>query len=74
MKDLKDRAEKLRLDAIDCDLIAKLATDDDKRKAFEYLAEQYRAMAEAIEHVMAQRIDAQVRVMARPPDRSKRSP
>ena len=75
VKDLQDRVDKLRLDAIDCDLIAKLATDDEKRKAFEYLANEYRAMATALEEVIATKIGNQIQTMTRvsPSDRRRTS-
>ena len=55
MEDLKNRVEKLISDAAECDLIANLATDGDKREAFKSLANQYRAMADAIRAVIARR-------------------
>lgn len=63
MKDLQDRVEKLRLDAIDCELIAKLATDDEKRKAFEYLSKEYRSMVTALEEIITNKIANQFRAM-----------
>jgi hypothetical protein len=45
MQDVKARLEKIRVDAEDCQLISKLATNPAKRLAFEALAEQYQKMA-----------------------------
>jgi hypothetical protein len=56
MKDMERRVEKLIADAAECDLIANLAAETDKQEAFRSLANQYRAMAAAIEAVMAQRL------------------
>jgi hypothetical protein len=58
MKDLKEKLGKLRADAEDCDLIAKLATDKMKRETFKKLAIQLRSAATDIEAVIAQRIAA----------------
>ena len=55
MEDLKAKLEKLIADAAECELIANLASEDDKRKVFRSLAAQYRAMAEAIRTVIAER-------------------
>ena len=52
MKDLKDKLEKLRLDAEDYDLIAKLATDRTRREAFRRLAAQFRQMATELEELI----------------------
>lgn len=72
MKDFQDRMEKLRLDAIDCDLIAKLATNDEKRKAFEILAEQYRSMALALKDLIAHKINDQMHAMVPSPSANRR--
>jgi hypothetical protein len=55
MKDLEDRLRRLRLDAADCELIAKLAMDLGKRRVFERMAEQYRAMIVEIETAIKER-------------------
>ncbi len=55
MEDLKTKLDKLIADAAECDLIANLATEKDKREVFQSLAAQYRSMAEAIRTVIAQR-------------------
>ena len=52
MKDLEDKLEKLRLDAEDYDLIAKLATDPTRREAFRRLATQFRQMAAELEELI----------------------
>ena len=49
MDDLQAKLEKLSLEAEDCELIAKLATDLEKRAMFAKLALQLRAMARDIE-------------------------
>jgi predicted transcriptional regulator len=53
MQDVKERLDKLRVDAEDCELISKLATNPAKRLAFEALAEQYQKMARDIESLIA---------------------
>jgi hypothetical protein len=55
MQDLKDRLEKVLVDAADCDLIGSLATDVAKRAMFRRLAEQFRAMAEDLKAEIAKR-------------------
>lgn len=45
MQDLKNRLEKLLVEAEDCDLIASLAADQVKRRTFKNLANQLRQMA-----------------------------
>ena len=45
MKDLKAELEKLLTNAEDCELIARLATDNTKRETFSKIAAQLRAMA-----------------------------
>jgi hypothetical protein len=49
MKDIQDRLERLSVEAIECDLIAGLAIDPAKRKTFERLAREYRAMADGLQ-------------------------
>jgi hypothetical protein len=48
MKDLQARLEKLLVEAEDCDLIARLATDMAKRETFARLARQLRTMADEL--------------------------
>ena len=45
MKDLQAELEKLLVNAEDCELIARLATDISKRETFRRIALQLRAMA-----------------------------
>ena len=45
MKDLQAELEKLLVNAEDCELIARLATDVSKRETFRKIALQLRAMA-----------------------------
>ena len=45
MKDLKAELEKLLVNAEDCELIARLATDSEKRQTFGRIATQLREMA-----------------------------
>jgi hypothetical protein len=56
MQDLRETLEKLRVDAEDCALISKLATDEAKREAYAKLTEQLRQMAADIEAVIAAKI------------------
>jgi hypothetical protein len=53
MEDLSAKLEKLLIEAEDCDLIGRLATDPDKRKLFERLAADLRAMARDIQEMIA---------------------
>lgn len=55
MEELKAKLEKLITDAAECDLIASLASEDDKRQTFRSLAAQYRVMADAIRKTIAGR-------------------
>lgn len=48
MHDLASRREKLLLDASDCDLIAKLATEPEKRLTFARLAKDLKQMADEL--------------------------
>jgi len=48
MKDLQAKLEKLLTEVSECELIANLATDPDKRAAFERMTRQYRAMIEEL--------------------------
>ncbi len=56
MKDLREKLEKLRVDAEDCRLISRLATDKAKRDLFARLAEQLTQMAADIEATIAAKI------------------
>jgi hypothetical protein len=55
MNDLRHKLEKLISDAAECEMIASLASEKDKREAFRALAQQYRKMAAAIQQVINQR-------------------
>lgn len=55
MDDLKNKLEKLIVDAAECDLIANLAMEEDKRQSFRDLAAQYRSMAATIRETIADR-------------------
>ncbi len=56
MKDLREKLEKLRVDAEDCRLISRLAADKAKRELFARLAEQLLQMAADIEAAIAAKI------------------
>ncbi len=56
MKDLREKLEKLRIDAEDCRLISRLATDRAKRELFARLAEQLSQMAAEIEAAIAAKL------------------
>jgi hypothetical protein len=64
MKDLQTELEKLLVDAEDCELIARLATDKEKRETFSRLARQLLSMAAEV------RADIAVR-LAKAPDSEK---
>jgi hypothetical protein len=53
MQDFKARVEKLLTEAGECDVIAGLAMDVQKRALFEKLALDYREMARELEKIMA---------------------
>jgi hypothetical protein len=55
VQDLKAKLEKLRSEADDCELIARLANDIHKRELFLRLAVDLRTMARDIETVIAAR-------------------
>ena len=48
MKDFQEQLQKLELAVSECELIAGLATDKQKRASFERLARQYRAIWEEL--------------------------
>jgi hypothetical protein len=56
MQDLMAHLEKLRIDAEDCALISKLATDMQKRELFARLAEHLGALASEVERAIAAKI------------------
>ncbi len=53
MKDMKASAEKMRAEADYAELIARSATDLQKRELYERLAAHFRQLASEIEKVMA---------------------
>jgi hypothetical protein len=53
MEDMKAHLEKLRIDAEDCTLISKLATDMQKRELFARLAEHLGVLASEVERALA---------------------
>lgn len=55
MKDLSAKLEKLLVEAEDCDLIGKLATDPAKRELFKKLALDLRKLARDVEAIKADR-------------------
>ena len=55
MKDLKAELEKLLVNAEDCELIARLATDNAKRATFGRIAVQLREMAAGLKADIAAR-------------------
>ena len=55
MEDLRAKLEKLLIEAEDCDLIGRLATDPKKRELFKKLAADLRAIAHDIQTVIAER-------------------
>lgn len=50
MKDIQNQCDRLTAEAVECDMIAKLATDPTKRETFRRLAEQYRSMLESLQY------------------------
>ncbi|MBR0779389.1 hypothetical protein JQ543_24425 [Bradyrhizobium diazoefficiens] len=53
MKDIEIQLEKLRTEAIDCALIARLSTDVGKRELFTKLAEHYNVLAAEVQKALA---------------------
>ena len=53
MGDMRTKLEKLRLDAADCDLISKLATDYAKRELFARMSRRLLDMAAEVEALIA---------------------
>ncbi|HZE55712.1 MAG TPA: hypothetical protein VE111_20850 [Bradyrhizobium sp.] len=53
MEDMTAQLEKLRIDAEDCALISKLATDLEKREPFARLADHLGVLASEAERAMA---------------------
>jgi hypothetical protein len=71
MKDLLEKLEKFRVDAEDCALISKLATDPKKRDTFARLSAQLQMMADDVEAMITakQVTEANERELC-PPSRS----
>lgn len=55
MKDVQAHLEKLRAKIADCEMIARLATDQVKQKLFARLAEHYRVLASEVERAMKEK-------------------
>jgi hypothetical protein len=55
MKDLQTHLEKLRMEAADCEMIARLATDKIKQQLFIKLAEHYRVLASEVERAIKEK-------------------
>jgi len=55
MKDLQAHLEKLLMEAADCEMIARLATDKMKQQLFIKLAEHYRVLAAEVERAMKEK-------------------
>jgi hypothetical protein len=53
MKDFQARVESLLKQAAECDLVANLATDVEKRELFARLAREYREMARDVKKIIA---------------------
>ncbi|MCP3383450.1 MULTISPECIES: hypothetical protein [unclassified Bradyrhizobium] len=53
MTELEDRLERFETLTAECELIAKLATDSNKREFYLKLGEQYRQLAVDMRHVIA---------------------
>jgi hypothetical protein len=54
MKDMGAQLEKLRLEAEDCALISRLATDPNKRGLFARLAKHLESLASEVEHAISE--------------------
>jgi len=55
MQDLKTELEKLLVNAEDCELIARLASDKEKRETFSRIARQLRGMADELKAEILER-------------------
>jgi hypothetical protein len=55
MKDMQPHLEKLRAEAVQCETIAKHATDEAKRELFTRLAEHYKVLASEVERAIKQK-------------------
>jgi hypothetical protein len=54
MKDMQTHLEKLQVQAAECEMISRLATDKKKRELFARLAAHHKALAAEIERAMNQ--------------------
>jgi len=54
MRDMQTQVEKLRVDAEDCALISRLATNPSKQELFERLAKHLETLALEVERAIAQ--------------------
>jgi hypothetical protein len=52
MQDMQAHLRKLHLDAVDCALISKLATDPQKKELFDRLADQLAMLASELERAI----------------------
>lgn len=52
MNDIVERVEKLERDAVECDLVAQLAVNTEKKAAFVTLAHEYRVMAARLRKIV----------------------
>ena len=53
MEDLRAKLDRLLMEAEDCDIIGRLATDKQKRELFQKLATDLRSLAHDIEAIIA---------------------
>ena len=61
MKGLQPHLEKLLSEAVQCEIIAKRATDEAKRELFTRLAEHYTVLASEVERVIRQKQNKRAR-------------
>ncbi|WP_375780228.1 hypothetical protein ACE103_16125 [Bradyrhizobium sp. ma5] len=54
MKDMRAHLEKLRVEAEECELISKLATNATKKALFAKLAAHYRNLADEVERALTE--------------------
>ena len=52
MQDMRAALEKLRIEAEECELISKLATNQTKKQLFAKIAAHHRALADEVERTM----------------------
>ena len=53
--ELQRRCEKLLVDAVECDLLAKLSTEKDEKRVFHNLSGHYHNLAKVIRTMIAER-------------------